>query len=53
MIKYYLFNRNNGFFFIGMNENCCGIEVFRKNWNIKWKVKLMELMGLYGISGVI
>lgn len=53
MIKYYPPNKNNGLFLIGMNENCCGTEVLRKNRNIKRKVKLMELMGLYGISEVI
>lgn len=50
MIKYYPPNRNNGLFLIGMNENCCGTEVLRKNRNTKRKVKLM---GLYGISGII
>lgn len=53
MITYYPPNRNNGLFLIGMNENCCGTKVLRKNRTIKRKVKLMELMGLYGISGVI
>lgn len=53
MIKDYSPNKNNVLFLIGMNENCCGTEVHRKNRNIKRKVKLMELMGLYGISGVI